>query len=205
MGCTGRVTQTPVGPRFHQRGFTLVEIIVVIILLGILSAVAIPRFSDTSTFESASLRSSILGSLKLAQKTALAQHASSVYWVLSRPAETQWQLQLLIDSDSSDGNPPTDITPTQLSTPISAPSMLNFNVSLAAGGAVAGSVGTSDNLVILFNQLGDMVRVKTNVVLTSEASFPGSAQQVDSSLQFADGSGDFCLSLTGYSYASTCR
>jgi len=47
--------------------------------------------------------------------------------------------------------------------------------------------------------------VKTGVVLTSEGSFPDSAQLVNSSLQFADSSSGFCLSLTGYTYASTCR
>lgn len=33
----------------NQRGFTLIEIIVVIVLLGIISAVAIPKFIDLST------------------------------------------------------------------------------------------------------------------------------------------------------------
>ena len=191
--------------RSRQRGFTLVEIIVVIILLGILSAVAIPRFSNVSVYQQASLRSSILGSLKLAQKTALAQHASSVYWLLERSSLDQWRVRLLIDSNTADGVAPTDISPTQLQELIPGNIALSYNVSLSAGGSVTGTLAAGDNLVVMYNQLGDMVRVKTGVVLTSEGSFPDTAQLVSSSLQFADSSSGFCLSLTGYSYASTCR
>lgn len=189
----------------RQRGFTLVEIIVVIILLGILSAVAIPRFSNVSVYQQASLRSSILGSLKLAQKTALAQHASSVYWLLERSSLDQWRVRLLIDSNTADGVAPTDISPTQLQELIPGNIDLSYNVSLTAGGLVTGTLAAGDNLVVMYNQLGDMVRVKTGVVLTSEGSFPDTAQLVSSSLQFADSSSDFCLSLTGYTYVSTCR
>ncbi len=191
--------------RSRQRGFTLVEIIVVIILLGILSAVAIPRFSNVSVYQQASLRSSILGSLKLAQKTALAQHASSVYWLLERSSLDQWRVRLLIDSNTADGVAPTDISPTQLQELIPGNIALSYNVSLSAGGSVTGTLAAGDNLVVMYNQLGDMVRVKTGVVLTSEGSFPDTAQLVSSSLQFADSSSGFCLSLTGYTYASTCR
>jgi len=191
--------------RSRQRGFTLVEIIVVIILLGILSAVAIPRFSNVSVYQQASLRSSILGSLKLAQKTALAQHASSVYWLLERSSLDQWRVRLLIDSNTSDGVAPTDISPTQLQELIPGNIALSYNVSLSAGGSVTGTLAAGENLVVMYNQLGDMVSVKTGVVLTSEGSFPDSAQLVNSSLQFADSSSGFCLSLTGYTYASTCR
>ena len=191
--------------RSHQRGFTLVEIIVVIILLGILSAVAIPRIGNVSSYQEASLRSSILGSLKLAQKTALAQHASSVYWLLERSAQDQWQIRLLIDASVGDGTPPEDISPAQLQELIPGNISLSYNVSLSAGGAVAGSLSNGQNIAIMFNQLGDMIRVKTGVVLASENSFPDTAQTVNSSLQFADSRGDFCLSLTGYNYATTCR
>ncbi|MFT6352612.1 MAG: MSHA pilin protein MshC [Neptuniibacter pectenicola] len=189
----------------RQRGFTLVEIIVVIILLGILSAVAIPRIGNVSSYQEASLRSSILGSLRLAQKTALAQHASSVYWVLERSSLDQWQISVLIDSDTNDGNPPVDISPTQLQAPIPGNISLSYSVALDAGGRLDGSLSAGDNVVILYNQLGDMVSVKSNISLTSESAFPNAAQPVSSSLQFSDGQTDFCLSLTGYNYASTCR
>jgi type II secretory pathway pseudopilin PulG len=49
----------------------LVELVVVIILLGILSAVAIPRVMDTSVFEQAAFRDGLAATLRYAQKTAV--------------------------------------------------------------------------------------------------------------------------------------
>lgn len=188
----------------RQRGFTLVEIIVVIIILSILAAVAIPRIGNVSRYDELALRSTVLGSLRLAQKAALAQHASTVYWVLERSTDRQWQVSLLIDDDISDATAPTSITPPQLDTAITADTAFTYSVSLASG-TEAGSLSAGENLVVMYNQLGDMIRVDNNVSLNSAASFPGSGQTVDSSLQLTDDNGDFCLSLTGYTYESTCR
>lgn len=57
-----------------QRGFTLAELITVIVILGILAAVAVPRFFDRNVFDSRGFYDQVISTLRYAQKAAIAQH-----------------------------------------------------------------------------------------------------------------------------------
>lgn len=57
----------------NQRGFTLVELIMVMIIVGILAAFAAPRFFDADIFKSRGFADQMQASLRYAQKVAIAQ------------------------------------------------------------------------------------------------------------------------------------
>ena len=56
-----------------QRGFTLVELVVTMIVVGTLAVTVIPRFADQSGFDARGFRDGTLSVLRYAQKSAGAQ------------------------------------------------------------------------------------------------------------------------------------
>ncbi|MDB6096899.1 MAG: mshC [Francisellaceae bacterium] len=54
-----------------QKGFTLIELILVIILVSILTVMAVPKFSSTSTLNSQFYFDQVLASVRFAQKLAI--------------------------------------------------------------------------------------------------------------------------------------
>lgn len=59
--------------RPHQRGFTLIELIMVIVMLGVLAVFAAPRMFNSSDFYARGFHDETLALLRYAQKTAIAQ------------------------------------------------------------------------------------------------------------------------------------
>lgn len=55
-------------------GFTVIELVMVILMLSILSVVVMSKFWDNSTFQARGFADQVLSTLRYAQKSAIAQH-----------------------------------------------------------------------------------------------------------------------------------
>ena len=62
--------------RVRKNGFTLIELIMVIVILGVLAVFAAPRVFNRSAFDERGFHDQTLGVLRYAQKTAIAQRRS---------------------------------------------------------------------------------------------------------------------------------
>jgi MSHA pilin protein MshC len=60
-------------PSLFQRGFTLIELIMVMVIVGILAVFVVPRFFDADIFRSRGFADQVQASLRYAQKIAIAQ------------------------------------------------------------------------------------------------------------------------------------
>jgi MSHA pilin protein MshC len=57
-----------------QHGFTLIELIVTMIIIGVLAVVVAPKFFDRGTFDRRGFHDQVMAALRYAQKAAIAQH-----------------------------------------------------------------------------------------------------------------------------------
>jgi len=77
-------------PRFHT-GFTLVELVVVIILLGILSVYAVPRFIGVQDFRESGFYQEIVSATRYAKNLAVAKNTNVVIYFKTEGYSLEYQ------------------------------------------------------------------------------------------------------------------
>lgn len=80
----------------NNRGFTMVELITVMVIIGILAAVAMPRFFQRNTFDDRGFHDQVISTLRYAQKAAIAQRR---FVCVTFPANNSINLAMGSNSD----------------------------------------------------------------------------------------------------------
>lgn len=64
-------------PTSKQSGFTLIELVTVILILGLLAVVAVPRFANKGSFESRTVEDKLISAARHAQQLAMSKAVSA--------------------------------------------------------------------------------------------------------------------------------
>ena len=107
------------------RGFTLIELIMVLVIAGVLAVVALPRMFNATEFQSRGLSDQVQASLRYAQKIAIAQHR----FVCA--TFTANSLSLTIGPTNTCGTPVASLT-SNGNYVVNAPSGISFTANPAA-------------------------------------------------------------------------
>jgi MSHA pilin protein MshC len=143
------------GHRFHQPGFTLVEMVMTMVIVGILAAVVAPRFMDANVFQSRGFADQVRASLRYAQKVAIAQRRNVC------AAFTLNSVTLTIASASGAGSP----CDTALQSPVGDPAYVVT--------APAGIAFTAVPAGFTFNALG-----RPSIAVTTTINVAGAADAI---------------------------
>ena len=87
-----------------ESGFTLVELVVILSIIGILAVVAAPRFVGSDAFETRGDAGLLSSTLRYAQKTAIAQRRV-VYMVYSATVPPKLNVCFTLDCSQTVVNP----------------------------------------------------------------------------------------------------
>lgn len=175
--------------RQDASGFSLVELIITLVILGILSAVIMPRFLGSTTFNAPIIRDQVVALARIAQQSALGRDSVNL---TIQPNAGGSNATITVSYDS----PEVEIE--SASFPISDVSLTtdNTTASCSPGGA-GNSITNANPLNLNFGELGDL----------GDSGISGSEAAVSSALRICinnEPALSVCVSPSGFAYVGDC-
>jgi MSHA pilin protein MshC len=174
-----------------SQGFSAIELVVVIVLLGIVGAVVIPRFMAPDAFDQMVARDSLLTTLRAAQQAALGR--SDITFEINR-AGAAWHLEVK------------EAGTTLRELRFSADNIsLETGSPIASGDVCATSLDTAvaSDFELAFDAVGNLKRFGNTGVAGSPIHVDESFNGVRICLNDTDAL-SICVSPAGYAYAGSC-
>lgn len=114
----------------NHAGFTLVELIMTMVIIGVLAVVAAPRFFNNNVFQSRGFADQVQATLRYAQKEAIAQHRN-VCVAFTLPAPSTIALRIASVDGAASACDTDLIAPTGGAYLITAPAGIAFGAAPA--------------------------------------------------------------------------
>ncbi len=146
----------------RQSGFTIVELVAVIVITGIIAAIAAPRFIGVDAFDARGSFSTLVSALRYAQKTAIAQRTT-----VCMSVDTTTKIVTLTYRNSADCSLASTGTATDPATQAAYSKTLSNNVTITAPVSTIG-----------FDGLGRPVPNAASTFTITNAVVPGESIRV---------------------------
>lgn len=161
----------------HSKGFTLIELVIVLVILGILSVVIMPRFMSSSTFNPVVARDALITTARLARQSAMGRDNATLSVAL---ADDAWTFR------ASGGGQ------TLLQQSVAAG---RVTIGASSGGGCGGASPISGSFQVRYDGYG-------NVAGHSGGGGPGNNVRFCIN---NDPALSVCISPAGYAHAGSCR
>lgn len=151
----------------RQSGFTIVELVAVIVITGIIAAIAAPRFIGVDAFDARGSFGTLVSALRYAQKTAIAQRTT-----VCANIDVATKIVTLTYRSSANCNLASTGTVTDPATQAAYLKTLSNNVNIAAPVATIGFDGLGrpvPNATTVFTITNAVVSGESIRVITIEA------------------------------------